>query len=292
MKMQKTEKRHRKPSYTHTNTNHVLFVSEKGEHFLIAAYTSTLPPQKGTFVFQINNNQLLSSLVLISLEDEFFPIGPSVHTHSLRRFRRPATGVSGHESSLSDSDDDESRLSPVLGPLNLGDSSEDESAGELDCCDGDDVDGDGDSVDGAAKVGIDKCDVEGNERSDSEDTIELSVEEDVDPGCNDIDSDDSDGSTEKVDAVEDVEDSMSECAKVYFTVVISSSRGVRNDTFFAAGNMGREAVILLGRSDSTGLLESIEGRLCVSLYGIRMVAESLEEAEVEPEENVDAEFGV
>jgi hypothetical protein len=43
------------------------------------------------------------------------PIGPRVQTHSRRRFRRPATGVSGQES-LSESDsEDESRLSPTFG---------------------------------------------------------------------------------------------------------------------------------------------------------------------------------
>jgi len=47
----------------------------------------------------------------------WLPIGPRVQTHSRRRFRRPATGVSGQES-LSDSED-ESRLSPSLGERNF-----------------------------------------------------------------------------------------------------------------------------------------------------------------------------
>ena len=42
---------------------------------------------------------------------------PRVHVHSRTRFRRPATGVSGHLS-LSDSSD-ESRLSPVCGPFSF-----------------------------------------------------------------------------------------------------------------------------------------------------------------------------
>jgi hypothetical protein len=41
--------------------------------------------------------------------------GPSVHTHSRERFFRPATGVAGHVSLSSSSDD--SRLSPVWGDL-------------------------------------------------------------------------------------------------------------------------------------------------------------------------------
>ena len=42
--------------------------------------------------------------------------GPSVHVHSRLRFRRPATGVSGHlsePSSSSSSSEEESRLEPV-----------------------------------------------------------------------------------------------------------------------------------------------------------------------------------
>jgi hypothetical protein len=56
------------------------------------------------------------------------------------------------------------------------------------------------------------------------------------------------------------EASRSECARVYRTVVISSSRGVRKDTRFSAGNMGRAAAILRGAA--AGLLVSMEARLC------------------------------
>lgn len=57
-----------------------------------------------------------SSVVTLRVSSEdvcWLGSGSKVHTHSLRRFRRPATGVSGQES-LSDSDD-ESRFSPVRG---------------------------------------------------------------------------------------------------------------------------------------------------------------------------------
>ena len=204
-------------------------------------------------------NQLLSSLVLVSLDNECFPIGPNVHTHSLRLFRRPATGVSGQES-LSDSDDEESRFSPVLGARDLGDSSDVDSVGELDCSEGDEGIGDGDAADDVelddAEIDKDKDKGEGKDGLDSDNEESFAVK------VNDGDSDDSDDSTE---ATEDVKASISECAKVYLTVLISSSRGVRNDTFFVAGNIEREAVILRGCSDCAGLLLSIEGRLCESL---------------------------
>jgi len=49
-------------------------------------------------------------------DDEDLSTGPSVHTHSLLRFRRPATGVSGAESLSESVSEDESRFSPVRGP--------------------------------------------------------------------------------------------------------------------------------------------------------------------------------
>lgn len=70
-----------------------------------------------------------------------------------------------------------------------------------------------------------------------------------------------------VDAVDareervETEDSMSECARVYLVVVISSSSGVRNETRFSAGNMGRLEPILRGIIERAGLLERIEARL-------------------------------
>jgi hypothetical protein len=73
---------------------------------------------------------------------------------------------------------------------------------------------------------------------------------------------------ESDDALEPSEDkveteaSISECARVYLTVVISSSRGVRKDTRFSAGNIGREEAILRGITAVEALLVSIETRLC------------------------------
>jgi hypothetical protein len=67
-----------------------------------------------------------------------------------------------------------------------------------------------------------------------------------------------------VDAMEDsveLDDSRSECAKVYLTFLISSSSGVRKETRFSAGNMGRLEAILRGIIDLAGLLDSIEVRL-------------------------------
>jgi hypothetical protein len=52
--------------------------------------------------------------------------GSRVHRQSRVLLRRPATGVSGHES-LSSSEDEESRFSPVLGCLGWGELSSDES---------------------------------------------------------------------------------------------------------------------------------------------------------------------
>jgi hypothetical protein len=62
---------------------------------------------------------------------------------------------------------------------------------------------------------------------------------------------------DRVDRVE-VESAMSEWARVYLTVVMSSSRGVRNETRFSAGKRGRAAVILRG---VMGLFARMELRL-------------------------------
>lgn len=150
--------------------------------------------------------------------------GPSVQTQFLLRFRRPATGVSGQES-LSDSD--ESRLSPIRGALGRGELSTDEKA-ELDGSEGAWVDGE----DGMSAEAL------STERDDSEAADSVGASE------------------ERVE----VDDSSSECATVYVTVVISSSSGVRKETRFSAGNRGREA-ILRGASERAGLLERIEVRL-------------------------------
>jgi hypothetical protein len=59
-----------------------------------------------------------------------------------------------------------------------------------------------------------------------------------------------------------VDDCRSEWAKVNLVVLISSSSGVRNDTFFSAGNMGRAGAILRGIRWRAGLLVRIEVKLC------------------------------
>lgn len=167
--------------------------------------------------------------------------GPNVHLQSRVRFRRPATGVSGAES-LSDSD--ESRLSPARGPLGRGEASREEKADELDCSDGDATDGD-----------------DGMSEDDSEEEL-------VAMGKEPVDDSDSEGVLTSIDATvepelaDDSRSWISECAMVYFDVLISSSSGVRNDTFFSAGKKGRTGAILRGIKFRAGLLLRIEVRLC------------------------------
>ena len=59
----------------------------------------------------------------------------------------------------------------------------------------------------------------------------------------------------------ELDESRSEWARVYLMVVISSSSGVRKETRFSAGNMGRFEAILRGIIERAGLLERIEARL-------------------------------
>jgi len=203
--------------------------------------------------------QLLSSLVasLVEADDLSDEMGANVHLQSLLLFRRPATGVSGHES-LSDSD--ESRLSPIRGARGRGELSSDEKA-ELDLSDKDGIVGEEDmSEDNFVFIDNDASDV-----LDSEDEVAS-------------------------DEMDDTDDSRSECAMVYLTVLISSSNGVRKDTLFSAGNMGRTGAILR-EVNGTGLLARIDLRLWGCLYGMVMVAESLE-ADVSVDERVEAELGV
>jgi hypothetical protein len=85
----------------------------------------------------------------------------------------------------------------------------------------------------------------------------------VKDGC-DVEASDSVVAVEADDAMDDKveqDDSMSECASVYLVVVISSSSGVRKDTRFSAGNMGRLEFILRGIIERAGLFERIESRL-------------------------------
>ena len=164
--------------------------------------------------------------------------GPSVQRQSLVRFRRPATGVSGQES-LSSSDEDESRLSPMRGFFGRGELSTDEKV-EVDFSSDNDR-GDMLAWDAALEVltASESCDAERLE------SVLVEVEEAVD---------------EMVERVE-MDDSRSEWAMVYLVVVISSSSGVRKDTRFSAGNMGRLEPILRGIIERAGLLERIEARL-------------------------------
>ena len=108
-------------------------------------------------------------------------------------------------------------------------------------------------------------------------------------------SDSSDDVVTSEDMVE-AEDSRSTFAlasradTVYFTVLISSSNGVRNDTLFSAGNSGLAEAILRDNKGA-GLLVKMDRRLCGCLYGMLMVADSAE-AEVRVEDRVEAELGV
>lgn len=83
---------------------------------------------------------------------------------------------------------------------------------------------------------------------------------------------------------------MSELAQVYLTVLISSSNGVRKETRFSAGNMGRDAIL----RGTIRLLVRMELRLWGCLYGIVLLADSLEaDVRAEDEEDrVEAESGV
>ena len=93
---------------------------------------------------------------------------------------------------------------------------------------------------------------------------------------------------EPSDVKVELEESMSELAQVYLTVLISSSKGVRKETRFSAGNMGREAIL----RGTIRLLVRMELRLWGCLYGIVLLADSLE-ADVRVEEDrVEAESGV
>lgn len=59
----------------------------------------------------------------------------------------------------------------------------------------------------------------------------------------------------------DMEESMSEWRRVYFSVLMSSVRGARKATFFAAGNIGLVGFLRCVAGRDRGLLERIDGRL-------------------------------
>jgi len=80
---------------------------------------------------------------------------------------------------------------------------------------------------------------------------------------------------------------------IYLTVLISSSSGDRKDTRFTAGNIGRPRDFLGESVDCTGLFVRIDDNVRESLYGIRVVAESVDEAEkADPVDGVDSVSGV
>lgn len=140
------------------------------------------------------------------------------------------------------------------------------------------------------------CSEAGGEEVDGEE--EISIEGPVDEDELEVVVSDSSGgdevSIEEIVEEEETEEVRSECAIVYLTVLISSSSGARKDTRFVAGNIGRDAdAMARGRIVGTGLFERMEVRLCATLYGTLIVAESLEEVEVvEFDPIVDAELGV
>jgi hypothetical protein len=160
--------------------------------------------------------------------------GPSVQRQSLVRFRRPATGVSGQES-LSSSEEEESRFSPVRGDLGRGELSAEDDVLMRESWRGDML--------------VSERVLEGFRLSDG---CEVEASESVVDAVDAVDA-----SEERVET----DDSMSEWARVYLVVVISSSSGVRNETRFSAGNMGRWEPILRGIIERAGLLERIEARL-------------------------------
>ena len=185
-----------------------------------------------------DSDQLLSSLVVTSLVVDDVELsdaetGPSVQRQSRVRFRRPATGVSGAES-LSSSEDEESRFSPMRGCFDRGELSIEEMV-ELDFS--------RDSWSGEMLVSDAVIEGLGSRASCDAEASELVVVVDA------------------VDAMDDsveLDDWRSECASVYLVVLISSSNGVRKDTRFSAGNMGRLEAILRGIIE---LLESMDDRL-------------------------------
>lgn len=155
--------------------------------------------------------------------------GPRVHRQSRRLFRRPATGVSGHES-LSDSE--ESRLSPARAPPGRGEFSSDRKRALIEGLEGEDVLSEGGviSMDAVASDAV----------SESEEEVEEEASEEM------VEQD----------------DSMSECAMVYLTVLISSSSGVRKETLFSEGKNGRAEAILRVAIMGARLFRRMEVTLC------------------------------
>ena len=162
--------------------------------------------------------------------------GPSVQRQSRVLFRRPAMGVSGQES-LSSSDEDESRFSPVRGPFFRGELSVDEKV--------------------EVELWSDSCRGDMLALEESLEVLTTSEWWDAD-GFESVVA--VDATDETVDKVE-MDDSRSEWAIVYRVVVISSSSGVRKQTCFSAGNMGRLEDMVRGIMERAGLLVRMEVRL-------------------------------
>lgn len=93
--------------------------------------------------------------------------------------------------------------------------------------------------------------------------------------------------------IDDSDDWMSECATVYLVFLISSVKGARKATFFAAGNMGRDCAYdsLFRFGLGKGRLLRIEVMLYARVYGTSVEKESTVETEVmETAEDDVAEF--
>jgi len=101
---------------------------------------------------------------------------------------------------------------------------------------------------------------EPSDRCCEDDAVELSLDSDETKEVESemLSAEDND-SVERDDIDAESCNSTSDCASVYLEVVISSSRGVRKDTFFLAGNLGL-LVIFLDSIRGMGLLANTELR--------------------------------
>lgn len=168
---------------------------------------------------------------------------PSVHVHCRCFFRRPATGVSG-QTSLSDSDD-ESLLSPTCGELVLDLGRWGSRRRRCGC----------DRADRLGLITVSESDPSVGCSNDRVDSMESDDEFRLEACSKSPSSDEMDIE----DAVSESSDATrSECANVYFVLTISSTRGVRNDTLFSAGNLGRNDILRMFARGCRGLLASTE----------------------------------
>jgi len=121
----------------------------------------------------------------------------------------------------------------------------------------------------------------------------VSEEEEVPVLVSDMDS--SEGAESLFSKLVDSEprDWMSECFHTYLLVRISSSNGLRNDTLFSTGKMGRLWLTdILRRSEvGIGLFTRMEETVCDTLYGITPGSEKVEADEMEDELGVLASAG-